>query len=354
MKISTQAKYFDGKTSRPYLLDLEVLLGEQVSFYFENRKVIWRFHDIKFEKIGGNLILVRKDNISESLKIDTQEVANTIYRSAKQSKNVSWYHTILDLGPKFYLTALVSVVALIACFYIFIIPWISEEVTDMMPISFDEEIGNTSFKQIETYSDIDKKKSANIQNFADHLDFETNRKLTFKVINDSEINAFALPNGTIVVYTGLLSRIDNYEELAALLGHEATHVKERHSTKILARSLAGYLVISVVIGDVNGIMTSLADNANQLNNLSFSRTFETASDYGSYKILKKNRIDPKGMNQLFSTLKKNGDIAIPKILSSHPLTQERIDYSKALENKKEYNFEEHPELEKAFNKLKEN
>lgn len=354
MKLSTPAKYFDGKTSRPYLLDLEVLLGEQISYYFENKRSVWKFQDIKFEKIGNQLIITRKDNLSESLKIDDPEVANTIYRSAKQSKNISWYHTLLDLGPKFYLTATVATFTLIACFYIFMIPWIGEKVTDLMPISFDEEIGNTSFQQIKSFSKIDEKRSAKLQNFANHIDFGTNRKLKFKVIDDKEINAFALPNGTVVVYTGLLSKIENYEELAALLGHEVTHVKERHSTKTLARSLAGYLVVSVVVGDVNGVMTSLADNANQLNNLSFSRAFESSSDLGSYEILKKNKIDPNGMHQLFKTLKTSHDGEIPELLSSHPLTDDRIKFSKSLLDKKEYTFEKNPKLENDFKRLKEN
>lgn len=354
MKLSTPAKYFDGKTSRPYLLDLEVFLGEQISYYFENKRSVWKFQDIKFEKIGDHLVVTRKDNLSESLKIENPEVANTIYSSAKKSKNVSWYHTLLDLGPKFYITATVATFTLIACFYIFIIPWVGEKVTDLMPLSFDEEIGDSSFQQIKSFSNIDEKRSAKLQNFADHIDFGTHRKLNFKVIDDKEINAFALPNGTIVVYTGLLSKIENYEELAALLGHEVTHVKERHSTKTLARSLAGYLVVSVVVGDVNGVMTSLADNANQLNNLSFSRAFESSSDLGSYEILKKNKIDPDGMYQLFKTLKINHDGEIPELLSSHPLTDDRIKFSKSLLDRQEYSFEKNPKLENAFKRLKEN
>ena len=353
MKIATPAKYFDGKTSKPNLVDLEVFLHQQVSFYFGKRRFVWNYHDITFEKNGEILTLFRKDNLSESIKIDNPEVANTIYKSAKNSKNLSLYQNALDLGAKFYLFAIAFTIATISCFYIFAIPWASEKATELTPISFDEELGNTSYQQIKSLSDINEKKSAELQNFANHIDFGTDRKLSFKIINDDELNAFALPNGTIVVYSGLLSKIENYEELVALLGHEATHVKERHSTKTLSRSLAGYLVVSLIVGDVNGVMASLADNANQLNNLSFSRTFETASDLGSYEILKRNKINPEGMSKLFSTLQKSESVAVPKILSSHPLTEERVKFSKDLIGKKEYPFKKNPELEEAFEILKE-
>lgn len=352
MKTIALATYFDGKTSRPHQVDLEVSPHQNVSFYFENRRLIWTFDELLFEKTGDLLTLIRRDNLSVSLNIADPEVAKSLYKFAKSSKNLSWYQNVLDLGAKFYLFAITATVVAIACFYIFVIPWASERVTELMPLSFDDELGNTSYQQIKSFSDINEKKSVELQNFASKIDFGTARKLNFKVINDPEINAFALPNGTVVVYTGLLSKIDNYEQLAALLGHEVTHIKQRHSTKTLARTLAGYLVVSLVIGDVNGVMTSLADNANQLNNLSFSRTFETDSDFGSYEILKKNKINPNGMYQLFITLKKNNSAAVPKILSSHPLTEERISFSKKLIRKNEYHYIHDMELQSSFTELK--
>lgn len=354
MKLAAKAKYFDGKTSRPHPVDLEILLHNKVSFYFENRKLVWPFEELRFEKTGGELSLVRRDNLSVSLKIVDPAVANSLYKSAKSSKNLSLYQNALDLGAKFYLFAITLTVAVIACFYIFVIPWASERVTEITPISFDEELGNTGYQQIKSYSDINEKKSAELQNFASQMDFETDRKLTFKVITDPEINAFALPNGTVVVYTGLLSKIANYEQLAALLGHEVTHIKQRHSTKTMARTLAGYLIVSLVIGDVNGLMSSLADNANQLNNLSFSRTFETESDLGAYEILKRNKINPVGMYQLFRTLKGNDNVATPKILSTHPLTEERINFSKELISRKEYSYLRSSSLENYFDILNSN
>lgn len=57
------------------------------------------------------------------------------------------------------------------------------------------------------------------------------------------MNAFKLPGGHIVVFTGILEKMDSSDELAALLAHEATHVEERHSTRMDGPSMAGYLFL---------------------------------------------------------------------------------------------------------------
>jgi predicted Zn-dependent protease len=54
-----------------------------------------------------------------------------------------------------------------------------------------------------------------------------------KVIKDPKLNAFALPNGVIYIHTGILARMDNEAQLAALLAHEMTHCTHRHSLKTL-------------------------------------------------------------------------------------------------------------------------
>lgn len=56
--------------------------------------------------------------------------------------------------------------------------------------------------------------------------------VTFGVLRDPSLNAFALPNGAIYLHTGLLSRLDNEAQLAAILGHEMTHVTHRHALSV--------------------------------------------------------------------------------------------------------------------------
>jgi predicted Zn-dependent protease len=83
------------------------------------------------------------------------------------------------------------------------------------------------------------------------------------------------------------------------------------------------MLVSLLLSDVNGIMAVLADNAQQLHSLSYSRKFEQEADEQGLKILMDNQVDPNGMVQLFEHLEKESKFSIPKIISSHPLTIER-------------------------------
>ncbi len=79
-----------------------------------------------------------------------------------------------------------------------------------------------------------------------------------------------------------------------------------------------------MLSHANGVMSTLLDNARTVEQLSYSRVFEQEADDYGFKVLVKNRINPNGMLQLFQMLEKESKINIPKFLSSHPLTQERI------------------------------
>ena len=64
---------------------------------------------------------------------------------------------------------------------------------------------------------------------------DAKKKLTFRVrvITDPFLNAFAFPNGVIYIHTGLLARLDNEAQLAALLAHEVSHCTQQHSLRAI-------------------------------------------------------------------------------------------------------------------------
>ena len=166
------------------------------------------------------------------------------------------------------------------------------------------------------------------------------------------LNAFALPDGNIVVFTGIIDAVENANELSGLIGHEAAHVNKRHSMKMLCRNLSGYLFISAVFNDVNGITAIIGDNIHSLQSMSYSRTFEKEADIEALEILQQNNIDPKGMLLLFDRLESHSVIEIPEFLSSHPITKERSNYIKELITKKKIKIVSNKKTEDLFKKLK--
>ena len=121
--------------------------------------------------------------------------------------------------------------------------------------------------------------------------------------------------------------------------------------KMMCRNLSGYLFVSAILGDVNGIMAIIGDNVNNLQSLSFSREFEHQADADGFKILMQNQVNPQGMSNLFKRLDDQMSI-IPEFLSSHPVTKERIQFIDQLIKTKPYQIKENTRLEILFKELK--
>jgi beta-barrel assembly-enhancing protease len=149
-------------------------------------------------------------------------------------------------------------------------------------------------------------------------------------VKEDDVNAFALPGGNIIVFDKIVTSMKTKEEFAALLAHEVAHVHYRHSLRNIFRNLGGLLFISLLLNDINGIVTVLADNSNMLANLTYSRALETEADQKAMAVLQSDGISLKGFVDLFNLLKgAHGDAGSLKLLSTHPLTEERLDLAKA-------------------------
>jgi beta-barrel assembly-enhancing protease len=163
-------------------------------------------------------------------------------------------------------------------------------------------------------------------------------KIHFFVVNDPEINAFALPGGFIGVNAGLILKTQSESELAAVMSHEIAHVLLHHIRQQIARSkqmripmvLSG--VAAIALGAVNpevGAGALLGTMAGfQQSNINYTRANEKAADRLGIKILFDAGLNPNSMAAFFRRLKNNerlyGIENIPKILLDHPVTALRI------------------------------
>ena len=136
------------------------------------------------------------------------------------------------------------------------------------------------------------------------------------------------------------------------LGHTRTLGTSQEWPSI-CRNLSGYLFISTVLGDANGVIATLGDNANTLQSLSFSREFEQQADLDGIEIIANNQVNPKGMSNLFKRLQEDSfDFSIPEFLSSHPVTEERIDYINKTIKSKSFIIKDNLRLKELFEQIK--
>jgi len=202
-------------------------------------------------------------------------------------------------------------------------------------------------------SGIDTAGSRKLQAFADALNLSATYPIRLTLVNSDIVNAYALPGGQIVVYRGILDKINTPEALAALLAHESSHVNERHSLRSLLRSAASGIIIAVIFSDATGVSGALVTNANTLNGLHYSRSLEEEADRKGMDLLMANNVNLSGMKQLMQELEKEGDIPTSlSFLSSHPLTKKRIKTANLYIKQHRQNFVKRDDLKQIFESLK--
>ncbi|MEF2644134.1 MAG: M48 family metallopeptidase [Paramuribaculum sp.] len=157
--------------------------------------------------------------------------------------------------------------------------------------------------------------------------------LNFKVYQTSEVNAFACPDGSVRVYTGIMDLLDD-NELLGVIGHEIGHVMKHHSRKAMKNELLqGALADAIASAD--GRLAALTDS--QLGELGrafgsakYSRKQESEADNCGYDFLVDNGRNPWGMVMAFEKMQAlesqggSSQTYLQKMFSDHPDTAARI------------------------------
>ena len=354
MTENAEAIYYDGKSSIAHPVTV-LFDAEKGKLFFRNELLNekWDASELKFES-GSNLVHIYNSSLpDQSLQFNDVPLAKEWLKQSGVMARAGLYQRLLYAGWKVHAFITVAITGFLLVAYFVFVPWIAEHSVAVLPLSYDSTLGEQVFNNFIQYEDVDSVKTELLREFAANMYLDSNRKFTFTVVTSAEKNAFALPDGNIVVYTSIFHIMESYEELAALLSHEASHVKNRHSMRMLCRNLVSYLLISLTLSDVNGIMAVIADNANQLRMLTYSRHYEQEADKEGWKILRENNINPAGMLQLFTHLQGDDNFTLPAFLSTHPLTENRITQIRNLTRTEHFPSVKHPKLAAIFTKLKE-
>ncbi len=242
--------------------------------------------------------------------------------------------------------------ASILLFYFLILPWLADRAAMNIPKEQEIALGAELKKHYLLSERIDTQKTRLLNEFASKLDLGNDYPADYTVVDADIVNAYALPGGPIVVYAGIIRKMQTPEELAGILAHERSHVLRHHSTRSIFQNLSGVLLLNLVLGDASSFINLIAQQGQQIQQLSYSRELELEADREGLQLLLKNKINPKGMLSLLSKLKhENTGSSVPEFLSTHPLPDSRIEaLSKLLVNNSETST--HSELDSIWQKLK--
>lgn len=152
----------------------------------------------------------------------------------------------------------------------------------------------------------------------------------FAVVENKELNAFAIPGGFVYVHSGLMEKA-NDNELAGVLAHEIGHVAARHSAKRLQAVLGYQLFMGVVSGKTGTQVNKALDVVFNLIDMGYSRQDELLADKLAVRYSRKAGYSPYGLVSFFKTLQKESagkgsGFSIP-FLSSHPPVEQRIQHA---------------------------
>ncbi len=143
-------------------------------------------------------------------------------------------------------------------------------------------------------------------------------------LSESEqVNAIALPGGSIVVFAGLLKQIESENELAMILAHELGHFAHRDHLRGLGRGLGLTVAAALLFGEENAA-SSLAAKALMTFQVRYSQAQESAADSFALDLLNKRYEHVGGSTDFFSRMAKTAGNQIPYLLASHPHPEDRI------------------------------
>ncbi len=141
----------------------------------------------------------------------------------------------------------------------------------------------------------------------------------FIITNNNQVNAFALPGGYIIIYTGLIEFCDTPEEFSSVIAHEIGHIENRHLISRLIKKLG----ISILISGDSSVLEEVSQTAIST---VFDRKQEEEADQFAFELLEKSGISPRVVAKLFRKLENEG-LSYNKnleLLMTHPHHDDRI------------------------------
>ncbi|HJW56634.1 MAG TPA: M48 family metallopeptidase [Burkholderiaceae bacterium] len=246
------------------------------------------------------------------------------------------------------LLAIVVMLLTLFSIYHWGIPWAADRIAQQIPLEWERKIGDTALTGLDQQffqpsQLIDERQQEAQEIFTKLIPRNTRMpmRLVFRASKLAGPNAFALPNGTIVVTDAMVDHITGVgsgltgglaDELAGVLAHEIGHVQGRHSLKKLAQTSITGALSWALFGDFSAVA---AGAPTILLRLQYSRAMETEADDYAAAVLKLHGISPVCLAELFDSLEK-GSRRSPNALgpnwlrratdylSTHPSNQERM------------------------------
>ncbi len=218
---------------------------------------------------------------------------------------------------------------------VIILSLLAETLAVYVPFETEQDLIPEMWTQIEPEieSETSKQTREYMQSLSDrlavHMQLPEKMDITVHYVEEDIVNAFATIGGHIFIYQGLLDELHSENALAMVIAHEMAHVYHRHPIIAMGRGVVIGLLLSAISGASSDLFVGQVINeTGMIALLNFNRDQERKADITALNAINGMYHHVAGTNDLFKALMQAHDpdeLEPPVFLSTHPLTQERID-----------------------------
>lgn len=330
-----RAVYYDGRSARGQAVTLRFDAAGRLELLGVAPPLRYALGELKFsERIGSTPRSIGLPN-GAKCEVDGADANEAIDALLSAHRAAPWARLVHRLETAWRYIALLFVLAAVVL-WAFVnhgVPEIARHVAFAMPVSADRALAQNTLEVLDrglfAPSGLDAARQNALKAQFDDATRELDPRYRFRLeLRKSRLagaNAFALPDGTIVVTDALVELAERDEELLAVLAHEIGHVVHRHGLRSALQSSAVALFIALAIGDVLSVTSFAAALPTLLVEAKFSRDFERESDRYALEFLRTRRIAPQHAAAILKRLvARGGDRpGALEYFSSHPGIDER-------------------------------
>src|SRR5580692_2369375 len=318
--------FYDGTSSRRHQVQLALKDGLEIS---ENGATLasWPFADIRrADGVAGILRLscVTAPSLARLEVRDAALGAVLMSRCPHLNDNAVGRRGVATIVG-WSVAATVSIVAVIW----FGLPLAADRLAPLVPSALERRIGDAAEGQIvilfgaKTCSGATGRVAFNklMKEISIAGGFDASVEAT--VLDTPVPNAFALPGGRVYLFSGLLAKANDPDEIAGVLAHELGHVRHRDNMRNMIYSGGTSFLIGLLFGDVTG-SGALIFASRSLFTASYSREAEQGADDFSVDVMHRLGRPTKPMGDLIFRITGNQGDKTLSILANHPLTEDRL------------------------------
>lgn len=319
-----QARYYNGKTAQSRAVDLTreeqdwVLRGEE----FELR---WPTPEVHISERLGNTPRLLTFSGGGHCEITDQAALEFLLQDTRYSWLDGMQHSLLWA----LLAAALIVLCLVAA-YRYLLPWGAELIAMRTPDVLLQKMGSSTLQTLDQFmlktSELPPARQKALIDAYARLkplpDASLQYSIVFRRSDAMGANAFALPDGSIVMLDEMVKLTQDDKELIAVLAHERGHIERRHAMRMVLQSSAVGLVLAWYVGDVSSLLATVPAVVAQAN---YSRDMEREADKYAEQTLKFNALSPCLLASVLQKLEASHRSfnTQPDYLASHPSTKAR-------------------------------